>query len=467
MDTVDEKSSILLLALGNVSEHVQRFYHTVQRGLSSDARVSAIALSCAERSFCVREAQHLLHSMNPLVLVSSFADSWPRYESARLLSTLRRLPWNGKLMAVLSGSREGTATAEALLKSGADDALELPEEFSSALPRVGKLFRTAAVRSREENVVSEAVASLIGKAASFQAVLEKLPSIARSNATVLITGETGTGKGLVAEAIRNLGPGSEKPFVKVQCGALPERLVENELFGHAPGAYTDAAGSQVGMVAQAEGGTLFLDEIDALPLSTQAKLLQLVEDREYRPLGTGTLCKVNARIIATSNADLESLVEERSFRRDLFYRLNVVRLHLPSLAERREDIPLLVEHFLRKHAEPGDRFFSLTPSAMHRLQERTWSGNVRELEYMIKRTLLFACHSQLDESDFGLVMVQNQMPALPFNDARAQAIAAFERAYLVDALNANGWNMSQAARASGKDARVFRDLMRRHKISDP
>jgi len=464
MDPLRQNSSILLLTLGHVSDHINRFRRALEEDLKRDAVISSVSLCGMEQGLIRQETDHLLRCIRPVLLVVAFSESWSCKDASSFLSTIRDHTWNGRLLTVVTGVNG--VYSDQLLASGAEEVVILPDEFSTLLlPRIARLFRTASPWTATEPQRPSPFADLVGRSVSFRAVLEKIPIVASSDSTVLITGETGTGKGMVARAIHALSKRAPKRFVSIQCGALPETLVENELFGHAPGAYTDGSAPQGGMVAEAEGGTLFLDEVDTLPLPTQAKLLQLVEEKEYKPLGTSKLSKVNTRIVAASNADLETLVKEKYLRRDLYYRLDVIRLPLPALRERREDIPLLAEHFLHKYGEGRGRGFSFSPTALRVLQEQDWPGNVRELEHLIEGALLFAQHSELHEADLGLAPSGRRNGLGHFDQAKASAVEQFERRFVQEALRANGGNISQAAKAVGKNRRVFWELMRKHNIS--
>jgi DNA-binding NtrC family response regulator len=293
--------------------------------------------------------------------------------------------------------------------------------------------------------------NLIGTSPAFEAALKLIRRMAACDATVLVTGETGTGKELVARAIHYLGLRKNAPFIPVNCGALPETLVESELFGHARGAFTDAREARAGVVAQAEGGTLFLDEVEAMGPHAQVALLRFLQEREYRPIG-GTLVRgANVRVVASANVNLDT-VAEGVFRRDLLFRLNVLPLTLPPLRERGDDVHLLAETFLRRFS----RQYSLPPKSLDAdsvqfLREHRWPGNVRELENLIHRHFLLS-----DSTVIRLVPERPQEQTPPaadvtFREAKAHAIAEFERHYLAALLARASGNLSLAARLSGKE----------------
>jgi two-component system, NtrC family, response regulator GlrR len=467
MGPLRQDASILFLSLGSVSAHIHRFHIQLEEAFCKDALVHSVAFRGIVQDLFPEEAHHLLYTVRPQLLIVAFPEDWSCQDAASVLSSIRRNAWKGTLIAVLSGVV--SVHSRQLLTSGAEDVVTLPDEFSTGLfARIARLFRTASECALPRRPQALPFAELVGNSAPFRAILEKIPAVAASDSTVLISGETGTGKGMVARAIHDLSGRSQRPFVKVQCSTIPDTLVENELFGHAAGAYTNGSSTQAGMVEGAEGGTLFLDDIDALSLITQAKLLQLVEDKLYRSLGMNKFTKANIRLIVASNIDLEALVRERRFRSDLYYRLRVIHLQLPPLSERREDIPLLAEHFLRKHTHLKGEGYSLTQSAVEALAKRDWPGNVRELENLIEGAIPFVRSCQLDETDLGLAkQAAKEEPILPFKEAKARASVDFEHKYLLTVLRATGWKVSEAARLARKDLSAFRKLMRKRGISNP
>ena len=235
------------------------------------------------------------------------------------------------------------------------------------------------------------LSQLIGRAPAFVQTVARIPLAARSNSPVLITGETGTGKELCARAVHHLGPRARHPFIPVDCGALPDHLFENEVFGHAKGAFTDARADQRGLVAMADGGTLFLDEVDALPLLAQSKLLRFLQERTFKPLGADRFHHADVNVLAATNGDLDALVREKRFRSDLYFRLNVLSLHLVPLRARREDIPLLARHFAQSISrERGGVKRTISPPALRKLMAYDWPGNARELYNVIQRAVVFA-----------------------------------------------------------------------------
>jgi len=336
-------------------------------------------------------------------------------------------------------------------------------------------------------IESLASLNLIGRSPAFLDAMASLRRLLRCDVPVLIQGETGTGKELAARAIHYLGPRASGPFVPVNCGALPDQLVENELFGHERGAYTDAKVSVPGAVGEAAGGTLFLDEVEALTPKAQASLLRFLQDREYRPLGGGRALRVDARVIAASNADLRALSERREFRPDLYFRLDILSVTLPPLRVRGGDIELLARHFVelycRQYRLPPKHLDSPSIAALHAYP---WPGNVRELENLIHRSVLMADGPRLSLRPLGAeprTMVDREgergevtelsggpaerqrLPELPpggFAAAKARAIASFERAYLARLMEETGGNVTQAARRAAKERRALGKLLKKH-----
>ena len=311
---------------------------------------------------------------------------------------------------------------------------------------------------------------LIGKSPAFSAATRLLLRLAGCSVTVLLCGETGTGKELAARAIHYLGARRDEPFIPVNCGAIPDLLIESELFGHVRGAFTDAHNMQLGLVAQADTGTLFLDEVDALSLKAQIALLRFLQDGSFRPLGARRFENSRARIIAATNADLERLVQNGEFRSDLFFRLAIVPVHLPPLRERQGDVRLLAESFLGRLVEQhGGGPRHIDADSMRRLEGHTWRGNVRELANVIERGFLLADDDCVRIAPSALTggddSAQTPAMATSFHLARAQALDEFERRFVCRALAESAGNVSLAARRSGKERRSFGRLLKKHGIA--
>ena len=304
---------------------------------------------------------------------------------------------------------------------------------------------------------------LLGESPAFLAEIRKIPLLAQCDVNVLISGETGTGKELCARAIHYLSPRAGRPFIAVNCGAIPVELVENELFGHERGAFTDASTAQGGLIHEAEGGTLFLDEIACLPLLAQVKLLRFLQDKEYRRLGSTKTQQGDVRVVAAMNIDLEEAVREGKLRQDLYYRLNIIPLVLPPLRERREDIPLLARYFLAKYAAKLNKDVTdCSPDVMQLLVLYEWPGNVRELEHTIERAVVLSEQAVIHKADIILPRVAAAAHQDSFQEAKAKVIARFERTYIQGLLLAHQGNITKAARAAQKNRRAFWQLMRKH-----
>ncbi|HYR91465.1 MAG TPA: sigma-54 dependent transcriptional regulator [Terriglobia bacterium] len=321
----------------------------------------------------------------------------------------------------------------------------------------------------------QALAKLVGEAPSFVKVIEDLPGLACSDATVLIEGETGTGKELVARALHYLGPRASSPFIPVNCGAFSDTLLQDELFGHERGAFTDALGQRQGLIAQAEKGTLFLDEVDSLSPRAQVALLRVLQDGMFRSLGGTREQHVDVRFVAATNTPLFPLIETGAFRRDLYYRLCVFSLSLPPLRARGSDVVRLATYFIRKHEKTGAPSPQLSYSACSALLAFDWPGNVRELENAIIRGVQRCRTGFIEAADLGLTpAAQSNEPSIAqrfstgasFKDRKKQLIETFERQFLIEVLSEHHGNVSRAAQAAGRERRDFGKLLKKYQI-DP
>jgi len=317
--------------------------------------------------------------------------------------------------------------------------------------------------------------NLIGESVSWQAAFQIVRRIAANDATALVEGETGTGKELVARAVHYLGARRDFPFIPLNCGALPDSLLESELFGHEKGAFTDARERRSGLVAEARGGTLFLDEIEAMSPRAQIVVLRFLQDQTYLPVGGRTLASANVRIIAATNDDLGKLVERGQFRRDLLFRLRVLHLRLPPLRERIGDPTLLARAFLERYCRVYRRpALRLAPASIARLETYPWPGNVRELENLILRELLLydgvgdeitiGAMSPGEDDGSGDSAQDGPLFSGGFKRAKAQAVARFEEAFLRDILRHARGNVSLAARYARKDRSALNRLIKKHRI---
>jgi two-component system response regulator GlrR len=294
-----------------------------------------------------------------------------------------------------------------------------------------------------------------------ESLLGEAHLVAGSDSSVLIQGESGTGKELLARAIHKASPRVDKPFVAINCAAIPEQLLESELFGHAKGAFTGAVSAREGLFESANGGSIFLDEIGDMPLSLQAKLLRVLQEREIRPIGSSRMVPVDLRIISATHRDLEQAVSDGDFREDLFYRLNVVRLTLPALKQRREDIPLLAHHFLVKQSGKK-RAEAFTPEAMELLIANDWPGNVRQLLNVIEQCCVL-CTTSLVSPALVARALHNKAPESDLTYANAKQ--QFEREYLIRLLKITQGRVSEAARLAGRNRTEFYRLLSKHVLS--
>jgi DNA-binding NtrC family response regulator len=319
-----------------------------------------------------------------------------------------------------------------------------------------------------------AVGKLIGSAPAFLRAIGPMSNVAESDAPVLITGETGTGKELVARAIHYLSPRASFPFVPVNCGTLPDLLVEAELFGHERGAFTDAHSRRTGLITEAERGTLFLDEIDTLTRRAQVALLRVLQDQRYRPVGSSDQYQADVRVVAACNAPLEQLVQAGEFRVDLYYRLCVFIIRLPLLRDRREDIQPLARHFLQKHQSHDKPDLRLSDAAVAALLAYDWPGNVRELENTMIRGGRLCRTDVIQVEDLELllptgavseVLPQPSAPLPPFQTLKQRVIEVFEQDYLTRLMSQHRGNVSRAARTAGKERRELGKLLKKHHIN--
>lgn len=313
----------------------------------------------------------------------------------------------------------------------------------------------------------------IGESTAFREMLAILARVARYDTTILISGETGSGKEMAARAIHYQGRRRDRPFIPVNCGALPDQLVENELFGHARGAYTDAREAQVGLIAQAEGGTLFLDEVDTLTAKAQVSLLRFLQDSQYRRLGSSLVEKADVRVVAACNSDLAQAVNRDDFRADLYYRLTAMELYVPPLRTRERDAILLARHVIAEAARQYHLAVKdLHPDTVHWLLAYSWPGNVRELQNRIQREYLLCDGSEIVVRDIAPDNDRRRQPdrrlasptTLNFNAAKQQALEAFERGQLLRLMSECDGNVSSAARLAGKERRALGKLLKKHGI---
>ncbi|HEY3587102.1 MAG TPA: sigma-54 dependent transcriptional regulator [Myxococcaceae bacterium] len=372
-------------------------------------------------------------------------------------------------------------TAVEAVKAGAYDYLTKPfSNIDEVSLTVAKALERKQLKDRtrvleEQLSVKGQFEDLIGQSSQMRAVFKLVETVSYSSATVLIQGESGTGKELVARAIHYRSPRKDKPFIAVNCSALTETLLESELFGHVKGSFTGATANKKGLFEAADGGTIFLDEIGDVPPATQVRLLRVLQEGEVKRVGANDTIKVDVRVIAASNVDLNRAKDQGKFREDLFYRLNVITVSLPPLRDRPEDVPLLAGHFLRLYAGKMDKKVTgISPQAMEALVCHRWMGNVRELENVIERAVVLTSREVVDVEDLPQQLRESQggggdvevlsLAHLPYAEAKRLAMRAFERRYLSALLEKSGHNVSSAARAAGVDRSNFRRLLKQYEV---
>lgn len=388
--------------------------------------------------------------------------------SGRFKGVLSALTADGEglpVLAIVDGGHQEDVCE--LLRLGVTDFVASPLRPVDLLPRLWKLSAERVMRAQENRELDVRLSrtEFVGSSAIFLEAIQKLPALATCTANILITGETGTGKELCARAIHYLGARADKPFVPLNCGAIPVELVENELFGHDKGAYTGAISAAPGLMRSAANGTVFLDEIDSLPLAAQVKLLRFLQTKEFQPLGSAKTCTIDVRVIAATNSDLEEAVRSGRFRSDLYYRLNVVPIKLPPLRERLGDILLLAQHFLRKYSSEfgkAERVFSRR--AAQKLLSYDWPGNIRELQNIVERAVVLSECRSISCEDILLPAPAWTKTCESFRASKARIVGEFERSYIQQVLFAHDGNISRAAQAASKDRRAFWQLMRKHRL---
>ena len=381
----------------------------------------------------------------------------------------------------MTASGSVNAAVEAM-RCGASDYLTKPfamDELSTVLDRAAAshMTDTATRQLRERLRLSQGLGSMIGRAPEMEKLYRILSKVAQSSHPVLVLGESGTGKELVARTIHAFGPNSNKPFLPVDCGSLVPTLIESELFGYVKGAFTGANRSKDGLLVSAEGGTVFLDEIGELTLDLQAKLLRSLQEKEVRPVGANFRIPIKARIVAATNRDLAAMVESSTFRKDLFYRLNVVNLRLPSLRDRREDIPLLAAHFLDRISREHNRNFTLSDEVLRTMMHYDWPGNVRELENSMERACALSSGPVLHLGDLPTQLQRHGLETRRAADTApgdvegggpgVRTLADMEREAILDAIRALGGDKLQAARLLGIGKTTLYRKLKEYGIADP
>ena len=325
-----------------------------------------------------------------------------------------------------------------------------------------KQITTSEARQVRSKIMSRRKSDyIVGACGKIEELLTQISIVAQNDVPVIIYGESGTGKELVSRAIHYTGKRADRPFVVENCGAIPENLIENELFGHVKGAYTDARTDQKGLFEEAHGGTLFLDEIGELPVGTQVKFLRVLQDGEFKRIGSTRPTRVDVRVIAATNKDLIQAIAEKSFREDLFYRLNVIPVNIPPLRERKEDIPLLINHFLNDfNKELGKVVEGFSPAAIQKMMTYQWPGNVRELKNKVKQAMVLTRNNVITAEDLFFHVPVSSNKFQSFKEAKRE----FEKEYISQVLRICQGNISQAARLAKKDRKDFYDVMKKYGI---
>ena len=393
----------------------------------------------------------------------------PEIDGIEILKIIKSIDDNIEVIMVTAVIMVGKAVEA--IRSGAYDYITKPFDIESLQEQVEKVLEKRILL--KENVSLRRLIEkdyqfekIVGKSKEIKEIFKVIDDVARSSATILIGGESGTGKELVARAIHNRSPRKERLFVTINCAAIPENLLESELFGHERGSFTGATERQIGKFEIANGGTLFLDEISSMPLPMQAKLLRAIQEKEIERIGAGYTTPVDVRIISATNADLRSAIKNYKFREDLYYRLNVIPIHLPPLRERREDIPLLANHFLHKYnREFGKKIKGVSKEALELLRVYDWPGNIRELENLIERLVVLTKHDHIGEDRLP-PEIKGELSCQPGpNEGKlSEAVKKFEADFIRSALNKAGGKKGQAAKMLGIHRNTLLQLERKLKL---
>ncbi|HEY6839318.1 MAG TPA: sigma-54 dependent transcriptional regulator, partial [Geobacteraceae bacterium] len=408
----------------------------------------------------------------------------PGMDGMELLRSIRILQPDVPVI-IITGYSTIDSAVEAM-KSGAADYVAKPFSPEQITEKVAKALDQRAVLCdeiylRKELRDNHGFDTFVGKSREMQRVYTRILQVAPTDSTVLVTGESGTGKELVARAIHRKSPRRDNPFVALDCTSLAESLLESELFGHVKGSFTGAVQTKVGLFKVADGGTLFLDEVANISLTTQAKLLRVLQEREVTPIGGTKPIPIDIRLVAASNRNLKSLVAAGGFREDLYFRLNIIPIDLPTLRERKGDLPLLASHFLKKFAEEmGKEIRGLTPEAMALMEGYPFPGNVRELENVVERAVVLAENDFIDVRDLELdagggdVEREKVMLLIPKSaeelketkrQLRERAVEPVEKAFVISALERNNWNITRAAEETGMLRPNFQALLKKFGLS--
>jgi DNA-binding NtrC family response regulator len=409
----------------------------------------------AERGFDLFVVDNLMPGMTGLELLRELSATMPESERPQIV------------MMTAPGS---TQIVREAFKLGVEDFLEKPFEIDELLGLARRAVRSRRLQAEKQYLISERDAEfnqygIVGRSRAMQEVIQRAALVAETKSTVLITGETGTGKEMVARMIHHRSAQREMPLIKVNCAAIPETLLESELFGHVRGAFTGATMTKRGKFALADGGSIFLDEIGTLSPAIQSKLLRVLQEREFEPLGAERTQHVDVRVIAATNRDLKQMVSDGKFQEDLYYRLNVIPIEIPPLRERREDIPALIDHFVEKHRQrTGKRIDGIDPAASDLLQRYEWPGNVRELENTIERAVVLSTSPVLTTAAIStLGATSPQTSALPSLRLH-QNLEWVERETIRRALEQSGGVKKDAAELMGISQRALSYYLAKYRI---
>ncbi len=428
-----------------------------------------------------KDGTKALEILNNYVVEVAVVDiKLPGYTGIQILEYARK---NNLPTEVIIITGVGTVeTAVQAIKLGAYDYLTKPfEDINKVTIQVDKALERfqlmQKVRRLERHSPDKFVyEDIVGKSKKMQDVFDVIENISTTTSTVLIMGESGTGKEMVANAIHRRSKRSKKPFVVINCSAIPETLLESELFGHKKGSFTGAISDKAGLFDEANGGTVFLDEIGEIPAPVQVKLLRVLQEGEVRPVGGNQSRRVDTRIIAATNKDLFKLVQENQFREDLYYRLNVITIVIPPLRDRPEDVPVLAYHFLKKNTDKvGKKVGKISVDALQALQNYRWIGNVRELENVVERAVVLCSSEAIQATDLPPRVLGESfylsdefsdagLSQFPYQDAKDKALSSFNQSYITNLLRQARGNLSYAAEKAGMDRSNFKKIIKKYDI---
>ncbi len=439
----------------------------LKRSLEPDLNCQVVTSPSAEQGL-----EHLEQSTFDLVLADI---KMPGMNGLEFLQVIKHNhPQQTVVMMTAFGQIDMAVEA---IRSGAYDFITKPFEHDTLVLRLDKALERSRLIHENRRLQTRCpepyiFENMVGKSPAMQRVFETVQMLAKTDHTVLITGESGTGKDLTAQAIHQLSKRSSGPFVAVNCPTVPENILESELFGYKKGAFTHATTNKTGLFQEAHGGTIFLDEIGDISPTIQTKLLRVLQEKEIKPLGDSRSIQVDVRIIASTNQDLKAKIKNHEFREDVFYRLNVLPIHLPALRDRNEDIPLLCNHLVEKHREELNQPSKMISTELMELfKQRDWEGNIREMENIIIQGMLFSTEDTIKPGDVGLKTGPTQsgsweadLMGLPYKSAKEKTLLNFNNAYVGHMLTISKGNITQAAHACGMERQALQQIMRRYKI---